>query len=86
MPHKTCKAAATKMPMFAIATLKFPEKLVTHPEIIKESPKTMMEQLIMRTIAEPSFRKLFAEIYAIEIVAIDQKTKFNAKATFGGLK
>ena len=39
----------------------------------------------MRTIAEPSFRKLFAEINAIEKVAIDQKTKFRAKATLGGL-
>jgi hypothetical protein len=60
--------------------------LVTHPEIIRESPRTMMEQLITRTIDEPSFRKLFAEIYATEIVAIDQKIRLVAKTKFGGLK
>jgi len=46
----------------------------------------MIEQLTIRMMAEPSFMKLFAEIYAIEMVATDQKIRFNTKTRFGWFK
>lgn len=74
-----CNIEATKMQGFESAMLLFTENVCTQPEIITGSPKIMIEQLIMRTIDESSFRKLFAETNAMASVAAVQKIKFNAR-------
>jgi len=75
----TCNIEATRMQGFESAILSFTENVCTQPEIITGSAKIMMEQLIMRTIDESSFRKLFAEITAMARVAVAQKIKFSVR-------
>ena len=75
-----CNIEATKMQGFESATLLFTENVCTQPEIITGSPKIMMDELIIRTIDESSFRKLFAEMNAMARVAAVQKIKFSVRS------
>jgi hypothetical protein len=72
--------------MFPMATLWSPEKLPTQPDKMTDTPRMIMETLINRTVSDPSCRKVFAEIYAIAIVAPVQKIRLRMRRRYGGLK
>lgn len=84
MLANTCNIEAAKIPGFETAILRLRENVNTQPAIITERPKIMEEQLMMRIMSEPSFRKLLNDIKEIATVVIVKKIKFSDKNRYAG--